>query len=237
MNIRKNIVLLLLITLFLLPAGRGAGIAISADTSTVNVRLPDSIHIAEYRELKAFDYTQKAGNFSFQKMLKQWILDKIGRLFKIFNFTGSVELFLVILLALAIIAIILKVNDINPIALFRRKNRTLQPSYDTGKENIAQMDFPVLIEQATRQGNYRLAVRYHYLQTLALLAMAGKIQLRDEKPNRQYLSELGNGETRNVFAGLLYGFEFVWYGEFAPDETQYQRINEAFVEFQKSLAE
>ena len=99
------------------------------------------------------------------------------------------------------------------------------------------MDFPVLIEQATRQGNYRLAVRYHYLQSLALLAMAGKIQLRDEKTNRQYLSELGTGETRNIFAGLVYGFEFVWYGEFVPDEMQYQRINEAFVEFQKSLAE
>jgi hypothetical protein len=227
----------MLITLFLLPAGRGADIVIKPDTTRITMRLPDAKHIAEYRELKAFDYTQKTGNFSFQKMLQRWLLDKLNWFLRLFNYAGSVELFLVILIALAVIAIILKVNDINPIALFRRKNRALQPSYEIGKENIARMDFPVLIDQASRQGNYRLAVRYHYLQTLALLAMTGKIQPRDEKTNRQYIAELGSGETGNVFARLVYGFEFVWYGEFVPDELQYQRISTAFTEFQKLLAE
>jgi len=235
-SIRKTI-LLLFITLFLLPAGRGADIAVQPDTASINIRLPDAEKIAEYREQKAFDYSQKEGNFSFQKMLLQWLLDKFNWVFRLFNHAGSVELFLVILIALAIIAIILRINNINPIALFRRKNQALQPVYGIGKENISRMDFPVLIDQATRLGNYRLAVRYHYLQTLAMLAMAGKIQPRDEKTNRQYLSELGSGEIRNVFAQLVYGFEFIWYGEFVPDELQYQQISSAFVEFQKSLAE
>lgn len=234
-NIRKHILLILFISLFLLPAGKGADIAIQPDTASLTTRLPDAKHINGYREQKAFNYTQKTGNFSFQNMLKQWILDKLDRLFKLFNHAGSVELFLVILIALAIIAIILKINDINPIALFRQKNRTLQPSYEIGKENIYQMDFPALLDLAIKQGNYRLAVRYTYLQTLVMLAVAGKIQLRDEKTNRQYLSELGNGETSKLFSALVYGFEFVWYGEFVPDEDQYLRLQEAFVSFQKTM--
>jgi hypothetical protein len=236
-NIKKHFIVLLLGIFFLLPAGRGADIAFSADTTQIKVRLPDARHIAAYRDQKEFNYTRKAGNYSFQSMLQRWLFDKLKWLFRLFDHAGSVELFLVILIALAIIAVILKINNINPIALFRRKNQALQPSYDIGNENIAQMDFPVLIDQSIRQGNYRLAVRYHYLQTLVMLAMAGKIQPRDEKTNRQYVSELGSGETRNVFARLVYGFEFIWYGEFVPDEMQYQRISEAFIEFQKSLAE
>jgi len=234
-SIRKHILLVLLITLFLLPAGKGADIPIPSDSTGIKIRQPDAKHIAEYRDQKAFNYSPKSGNYSFQAMLRRWLADKLERFFKLFNHAGSIELIIVILIALAITAIILKVNDINPIALFRRKNQALHPSFDIGKENIAQMDFPLLIDQATKQENYRLAVRYHYLQTLAILAMAGKIQPRDEKTNRQYLMELESGETRNIFATLVYGFEFIWYGEFVPDRDQYLRLSTAFVSFQKSL--
>lgn len=237
MIIKKHVVLVILITLFLLPAVRGADVAVKSDTASIQIRLPDAKHIAGYRDQKAFDYTRKSGGYSIQLILQRWLFEKLKWLLRLFDHAGSVELFLVILITLAITAVILKINNINPIALFRRKNHQLQPSYDTGKENIVQMDFPVLIDNASRHGNYRLAVRYYYLQTLLMLAVTGKIQLRDEKTNREYLSELGNGETRTVFARLVYGFEFVWYGEFVPDEKQYQRISSAFNEFQKTLAE
>jgi hypothetical protein len=234
-SIRKHILLLLFIALFLLPAGRGADIDIQSDTTGIQIRLPDAKNMADYRDQKAFNYERKRGNNSFLLMIRQWLLDKIGRLFILFNHAGRIELLLAIMIALAVIAVILRINDINPIALFRRKNRTLQPVFDTGKENIAGMDFPLLIGQAANQGNYRLAVRYHYLQTLAMLATAGQIQHRDEKTNREYISELGNSETRKIFSRLVFGFEFIWYGEFVPDQDQYLRLSAAFVSFQKLL--
>ena len=237
MNIRKHIILLLFTAFFLLPAGKSADITILSDTTGISIRHPDADHIAGYRKQQAYNYYRKSGNNSFQLMLRQWIIDKIGRLFAIFNHAGSIELFLVILIALAIVAIILKINNINPIALFRRRDQILLPTFTVGNENIADMDFPVLIDNATKQGNYRLAVRYHYLETLALLASAGKIQLRDQTTNRQYLSELGSGNTRNIFAKLVNGFEFIWYGEFIPDEKQYLRISSDFIEFKKSVQE
>ena len=41
-----------------------------------------------------------------------------------------------------------------------RKNIVIQ---DIDGEDLQQMDFPVLIEETIKQGNYRLAVRYYYL--------------------------------------------------------------------------
>jgi hypothetical protein len=151
--------------------------------------------------------------------------------------SGSAELYLGILLVLAVIAIVMRVNDINPIALFRRKNRTIQPAYETGNENISEMDFPVLIDQAVQQNNYRLAVRYHYLQSLSMLAGFGEIELREGKTNREYIQEIKNNEARTIFRNLVYGFEFVWYGEFLPNEKQYLQLSSAFVTFSKSLQE
>ncbi len=237
MNIRKHILILLFSAFFLLPAGKSADIAFQPDTTVVSIRLPIAKHIAEYHKQKAFNYERKYGSNRLWAFLRQWLFDKINRLFNVFDHPGSIEIFLIILITLAIIAIILKINNINPIALFMRKDQIVLPSFNIGNENIADMNFPDLIGKACKQGNYRLAVRYQYLETLAILATAGKIKLRDQTTNRQYLSELGSGEISNIFAKLVYGFEFTWYGEFIPDEKQYLRISAAFIDFKKTLQE
>lgn len=229
--------MILLLSLFLFPAGIRAEITIPADTSKLEIRLPDSKKIAEYKQQKAFRYSRGNGKINPLWMIPMWLRDKISRFMKMVYNAGSAELYLVILLAFAIIAIVLKVNEINPIALFRRKTRNLKPVYETGNENISGMDFPVLIDQAIKQQNYRLAVRYLYLQSLAELSGLGQIELREGKTNREYLREIKNSEARNVFSKLVYSFEFVWYGEFLPDEKQYSLLSSAFVAFHKSLQE
>jgi len=233
-NIRK-LFLIFLTSLFLLPSELKAEISIPGNSSSVETRLPDKQKIAKYKDLKSFDYAQKTGRPNALLLIPEWLRDTLYRLIKSIYDAGSAELFLVIMLAVAIIAIILKVNDINPVALFRRKKHNLHPLFEIGKENITGMDFPKLIDQAVKQENYRLAIRYHYLETLAVLAGKGEIELREGKTNREYLHELKSNESRNVFSRLVYGFEFVWYGEFLPDEKQYQVLNTAFVVFQKSL--
>ncbi len=233
----KKLLLFLFISLFLLPASSGAEIVIPGDSSSVTIRLPDKLKIAEYKNQEAFNYSKHTGQLNVFKMVPGWLRDAIYRFLKTIYNAGSTELVLVILLAVAIIAIILKMNDINPIALFRRKKRNLQPLFEIGKENIGEMDFPLLIEKAVHQQDFRLAIRYHYLQSLNGLAGMGKIELREGKTNREYLHEISNVELQKFFGQLVYGFEFVWYGEFLPDEKQYEMLSSAFVEFKKSLQE
>ena len=235
MIIKKHFLLILFIAIFLFPTGLRAANAIRSDTAGFQIRLPSAGNITDYHNQKAFNYVIKKANSNNQLIIWRWIIGKIGQFFILINEAGRFEWFLVIMIALAILSIVLKVNDVNPIALFRSKNQRLQPSFEIGKENIAGMDFPALIDQAERQQNYRLAIRYQYLQSLAMLELAGKIKLKDEKTNREYLREIGQGETGTLFARLVYGFEYIWYGEFLPDEKQYLQINSAFIVFQNSL--
>lgn len=231
----RILLLFLSINLFLLPATTRAEIVIPGDSSSVSIRLPDKHSVAEYKNQDDFNYVRHNGQPGILQLIPGWLRNAISRLIQTIYNAGSAEIFLVILLAVAIVAVILKVNDINPVALFRRKKRNLQPLFEIGKENIGEMDFPLMIEKAITQNNFRLAIRYHYLQSLNLLAGIGKIELREGKTNREYLEEISNVELQKHFGQLVYGFEFVWYGEFLLNENQYEKLNSAFVEFKKSL--
>ncbi len=231
----RILLLFLFINLFLLPATTRAEIVIPGDSSSVSIRLPDKQSVAEYKNQDDFNYARHNGQPGTLQFIPGWLRNAISRLIQTIYNAGSAEIFLVILLAVAIVAVILKVNDINPVALFRRKKQNLQPLFEIGKENIGEMDFPLMIEKAITQNNFRLAIRYHYLQSLNLLAGIGKIELREGKTNREYLEEISNADLQKHFVQLVYGFEFVWYGEFLLNENQYEKLNSAFVEFKKSL--
>lgn len=230
----KSIQLIFLVALFLFSTGSRAAIAIAADTSNVEIRFPAAKKIAAYKDQKAFTYAQKKSPAKVSRLIPAWLRDFIYRIFKSIYDAGSAELYLIILLTIAIIAIIMRVNDINPVSLFRRKSQKLKPIYGFEKENVNGMNFPELIEKAVKQGNYRHAIRYHYLQVLAMLSAQGKIELREGKTNREYQQEL-HFDFRTSFSKLVFGFEYVWYGEFLPDEKQYLHLSSAFAEFNNSL--
>lgn len=107
---------------------------------------------------------------------------------------------------------------------------------DAEEEHIdEESDFDKLIRNAIQSGNYRLAVRYHYLQTLHLLAGKNQVQLAADKTNYQYVRELVNKNYQNDFSALTLNYEYVWYGEFAIDEMLYSKLKTAFVSFNNKL--
>jgi hypothetical protein len=100
----------------------------------------------------------------------------------------------------------------------------------TGESNFAQ-----LIKQALQNGNYRLAVRYQYLQTLNKLAAKNLITLAADKTNYQYVRELSNKNHQNEFAALTLNYEYVWYGEFNIEENIYRNIETGFTQLNNKL--
>lgn len=100
----------------------------------------------------------------------------------------------------------------------------------TGESNFEQ-----LIKQAIQNNNYRLAIRYQYLQTLHLLADKKFIELASDKTNHQYVREITNKNWQNDFAALTLNYEYVWYGEFDIDELVYRRLEAGFNQFNKNL--
>ena len=87
------------------------------------------------------------------------------------------------------------------------------------EEDISQINFDELISIAIESKQYKLAVRYLFLNSLKLLSEKGLIELRNNKTNYQYLSEIKNNQIADVFRNTTSSFEWIWYGDFPVDEN------------------
>lgn len=120
---------------------------------------------------------------------------------------------------------------------FRKKTTSSNVVAPAAEEEVidSESDFELLIKQAVQQGNFRLAIRYQYLQTLHKLADKQLVQMAADKTNYQYVREISNQNYQNDFAALTLNYEYVWYGEFAIDEITYRRLENGFVQFNQKL--
>ncbi|WP_298518483.1 DUF4129 domain-containing protein [uncultured Kordia sp.] len=102
--------------------------------------------------------------------------------------------------------------------------------------DILITDFKKLIEAAMAKGNYRLAIRYQYLNMLKKLNAAEVIAFDPEKTNLDYTYEIKDEAVREQFQYTSYLYNYVWYGEFDIDEAQYQKAQESFHVLLKNVA-
>jgi len=91
------------------------------------------------------------------------------------------------------------------------------------EENLNEINFETLIEDALNQKNYRLATRYLYLKSLKLLTNKNIIEWHFDKTNSEYLNEIKNENSKSAFKRISYIYDYVWYGEFPIDETVYNK--------------
>lgn len=99
---------------------------------------------------------------------------------------------------------------------------------------MVQDNFDVLIAQAVADKDYRLAVRYHFIQILQTLWRRNHIQYEADKTNSRYVYEIPP-QFRNDFSKLIFQYEYVWYGHFDIDHARYAGISEGFNHFNKKI--
>ncbi|HEY8690279.1 MAG TPA: LapA family protein [Chitinophagaceae bacterium] len=121
---------------------------------------------------------------------------------------------------------------------FFRRNRSYKNTSDIQKEEEDISDpsgYDTLIAQAVMNKNYRLAIRYSYLQALHKLAGSGLLQFAADKTNYQYVNELRGKPYQNDFAAITLNYEYVWYGKFEIDENIYNRLSGEYRSFNQKL--
>ena len=106
----------------------------------------------------------------------------------------------------------------------------------TEERNAQPVSYQNLITQAINNKNYRLATRYHYLQTLQKLASKGLIQFTADKTNLQYSTELNGNPVRESFLALTLNYEYAWYGDFNITDTMFEKIQNNFIAFNNNLS-
>lgn len=104
-------------------------------------------------------------------------------------------------------------------------------------ESVLQEDVAMehLIDKAIGERNYRLATRYLYLQTLAMLGEQDMISLAPQKTNYQYIRELKGKQQQQSFSTLTLQYEYAWYGNFVLSASQFEIIHRNFQSFMQTL--
>ncbi len=239
-----NYFIFYILTLFCLSiAAQQDSLQVNYDKSAIEQKKFDTDQIEKYRADKDFDYTEKKQEPGFFAKAWNWFTSVLQRffewLFGVERATGALEAFLSILpyLLLAVVLyfllkFFLKV-DSNSLNALKNKNATV--SLTEEEELIKNEDIQKLIERAISDKNYRLAIRYYYLSILQKLAKATLIDWQQEKTNEDYINEIGKEPIKEKFSRSTLLYDFVWYGSFEINETEFLKAQRDFNELNNMI--
>ncbi|MDF0708688.1 hypothetical protein [Flagellimonas okinawensis] len=119
-------------------------------------------------------------------------------------------------------------------AIFTKKAKTID-SIDFTEEHIEEIDLDSLMQEALRNENFRLAVRYQFLKVLKILSQKNLIEWHFEKTNADYQREIKETSLQVSFKNASYLYENIWYGEQPIDKNGYAKTNLHFDAVKKSI--
>ncbi|MBV8324858.1 DUF4129 domain-containing protein [Chryseobacterium sp.] len=185
-----------------------------------------------------FDYSVSKPRESFWDKLWRKIGKILQSIFGETAFTKSaglatvlIRLFAIILVGFLLYFIIKYIMGKDGNFIFGRKNKKLNLQVEELHENIHEINFPESIAKFEHEGDYRSAVRYHFLFILKKLSDKKLINWNPEKTNKDYSQELKAEHLQEKFSNLSYIFDYVWYGEFNIDEESYRKFKNQYQAF------
>ena len=198
----------------------------------------------EVRELNASDQQKLLNNkdYKYDKIgpepkslwerLKEWFWRKVGELLDTKGGTVALNIlkYILIIAAIVLIVFLLLKNDIR--ALFYGKSASVSIDFKEFDEDIHKINFDELIAVALSEKDFRRAVRLHFLKLLKELTDKNLISWKIDKTNNDYLMELANSKYTNHFKELAISYEYIWYGDFQLDETNFKITIEKFKLFE-----
>ncbi|WAC03227.1 DUF4129 domain-containing protein [Lacinutrix neustonica] len=94
---------------------------------------------------------------------------------------------------------------------------------------IKNEDITILISEAVKQNNYRLAIRYYYLWSLKTLTEAHIIDWQPQKTNEDYKKEIVSNTMLSQFEKITRIYDYIWYGEFEIDAPKFEHLKLEFI--------
>jgi len=220
-------------------------ISLSAFSQVDSVRYEKKpIEVKEFNQKKLEDFkSQKDFQYQVEKRETSW-LDKalkwIGkRLLELLQwlfgerravgvFKFIVNIFPYIIAVLMILLLLKIFLNIRTDSIMARSNVISKIQISEDEEIIQNKDIKALIEKALANNDYRLAIRYHYLFILQRLELKQYINWEIQKTNHDYEREISDEKLKTSFKNLTYLYDFVWYGHFSVDQSNYKKAVSQF---------
>ncbi|MFD0931213.1 hypothetical protein ACFQ0R_01230 [Psychroflexus salinarum] len=180
-----------------------------------------------------FKYTEDESAWSkFQNWINlQWskFLDWIFSGVSEGNFWNYLALILKILLIVGLLVLIVWL--FNKYYVLKRKKvpeSKTEINLSEDERLVLKKDLSTLIEEAESETNFRLASRYLFLNILKNLKENNIIEYQFQKTNADYKSEISQEEIKSDFTYASRFYEFVWYGDFQLEITEYKKAKNRF---------
>jgi hypothetical protein len=214
---------------------------VQQDTSEVTPKTYDEDFKENYDASEyVYEQEKNEGWFSrFIDWLEAWVQDlfDFDSRKKAADFLDDVtNIFYVVVIILVVFFIVRAIMNGEGRWVFGKRSDKKMVNYEDVETNIHNVDFNKLISQATANDNYRLAIRYQYLAMLKKMSASEIISYDPEKTNLDYTYEIKNDGIREQFQYTSYLYNYVWYGEFSIDQTQYEQAQESFSLLLKNMA-
>lgn len=211
------------------------------DTSEVTPRTFENDFKEDYQGSEyVYEIEQTDGWFS---RLVDWMERKLNDLFNLGSrkkaaaLLDTLKLIFYGLIIIAVVYFIVRaiMNGEGRWVFGRRSDKNIVQHEDV-ETNIHVVDFDKLISEAIQNSDYRLAVRYQYLNMLKKMSTNEVISYDPEKTNLEYTYEIKNDALREQFQYASYLYNYIWYGEFIIDKSQYDKASNSFTVLLKNIA-
>ncbi|WP_034891825.1 hypothetical protein [Gillisia sp. Hel_I_29] len=196
----------------------------------------NSNKIEEFKNSKDFAYLNNAESDGWWARFKNWLRLKYNQFvtwfFEQFGTSTAVSLLLKILpyflLGILVLLIGWLFSKLSASTSMLHKNKDTAFYINAEEEIIRSKNIDELISSAIQAQDYRLAIRYYYLQLLKIFNSEGTINYEFQKTNDDYLAEIKNLELKASFKNIIRLYDFIWYGNFNIGEKEFQRAQESF---------
>jgi hypothetical protein len=167
--------------------------------------------------------------------IKQWIAWFFENMFDTVVSTDLGRLLMYTLAGILVIIVIMMLLKVNAFRVFYSGADQPGQSYQVFHENIHEMDFEKLIEDAAGKNEFRLATRLIFLYALKILSDKHLINFNAGKTNHEFVEELKPSDVKTGLSELSFYFEYAWYGNFLVTDKQFQKIKNAFTEWRTKI--
>ena len=159
----------------------------------------------------------------------------MGSIFQSAVTTDWGRVFTYVIGIILLVVLIMAILRVNAFKIFSAGDGAATFRYDALNDNIHEMDFDKLIDDALSKNDYRLGVRLVFLYALKMLSDKDHIHWDQGKTNHDYLEELKMAELKPGFSDLNYYFEYAWYGNFNINAETFNHVHDIFKNWKSNI--
>ncbi len=202
------------------------------DTSHTQMRLVQKEKLEEVINNKDYVYDRvgPAPKTPWEKF-KEWFWHMVDELFDSKGGQVGLSIFQYALIIAAIILIIILLIKTDIRSVFYGKSASVAIDFKELDEDIHKINFEELIAKAIANKDYRKAVRLHFLKLLKELTDKNLIKWQIDKTNHDYSIELAQSKYSSQFQELSLLYEYIWYGDFDINESNFKNTITKFNSF------